>query len=255
MIIVNCDQGSKEWHLERAGVITASMFKTAREKIGSLDEKQAKYVSAIISGKNEKEACQIAGYKAKPKANSVIKALNGEKYEEFSSAAKDYAFGLAVERISGKPLDGGFETWAMRRGHELEPEARFKHEEKIGMLIEHAGLVLTDDKLFGASADGLINDDGGSEYKCLVAPERIRSIVIDSNIDDFKDQVQGCLWLTGRKWWHFCLYCPALKSAGKELTIFKVERDDEYIAAMEADLLEFNRLVEAYKEELLNKVA
>ncbi|AOE60405.1 hypothetical protein QZH45_14320 [Pseudomonas corrugata] len=35
-----------------------------------------------------------------------------------------YAFELAVERIGGAPLDGGFETWQMRRGHELEPEAR-----------------------------------------------------------------------------------------------------------------------------------
>jgi len=35
MIIVNCAQGSEEWHQERAGVITASMFGDARAKLKS----------------------------------------------------------------------------------------------------------------------------------------------------------------------------------------------------------------------------
>lgn len=210
MITVNCEQGSKEWHNSRAGVITASMFSTVRDK--------------LKSGKNK------GGYK---------------------KAAEDYAFRLAIERISGEPLDGGYQTWAMDRGNELEPEARLKHEEVIGMLIEQTGFVLTDDGLFGASADGFINDDGGSEYKCLVSPERIRSIIVDNDTDEFKDQVQGCMWLTGRKWWDFCLYCPALKEAGKELIIIKMVRDEEYITEMETDLLEFNALVESYKSKLI----
>lgn len=210
MRIVNCEQGSEEWHLSRAGVITASMFSTFREK--------------LKSGKNK---------------------------GDYKKAAKDYAFRLAIERISGEPLDEGYQTWAMNRGNEMEPEARLKHEETIGMLIEQTGFVVTDDGLFGASADGLINDDGGSEYKCLVSSERIKSIIIDDDTDEFKDQVQGCMWLTGRKWWHFCLYCPALKSIGKDLTIIKMERDDDYISDMEVDLLEFNALVESYKSKLI----
>ena len=87
MIVVECEQGSEEWHLARAGVPTASMFKVAR--------------SRLKSGKNQ---------------------------GQFTEAAKDYAFRLAIERISGKPLDEGFETWQMKRGHELEPAARLAHE-------------------------------------------------------------------------------------------------------------------------------
>ena len=34
MKIYHCDQGSPEWHQARAGVITASMFKVARQKVG-----------------------------------------------------------------------------------------------------------------------------------------------------------------------------------------------------------------------------
>ena len=47
------------------------------------------------------------------------------------------------------------------------------------------------------------------------------------------------------------MYCPALKPAGKELIIHPMQRDDDYIEALEADLLAFNRLVEQYKAQIL----
>ena len=171
------------------------------------------------------------------------KLKSGKNSGQFTEAAKDYAFRLAIERISGKPLDEGFETWQMKRGHELEPAARMAHEIQTGLSIMRAGFVLTDDRLFGASADGLIDDDGGSEYKCLVSPEKLRDILIDGDFSDYLDQVQGCMYVTDRKYWEFCLYCPALEPIGKELWRRRVERDDNYIEAMEADLVEFAALV------------
>ena len=175
---------------------------------------------------------------------------SGKNKGDYTGAAHDYAFRLAVERISGEPLDGGFQTWAMKRGNELEPEARLAHEDHIDTFIEQTGIVLTEDRKFGASADGLIGEDGGAEYKCLVSPERLRSILLDENLDDFKDQIQGCLWLTGRKWWHFVLYCPALAKIGKALTVREIKRDDAYIAELEKDLIAFDGLVEEYRQQL-----
>lgn len=209
MIVCKVEQGTEEWHRQRAGAITASMYSEVRKRLKS-----------------------------------------GANKGDYTAAAHDYAFRLAVERISGEPLDGGFETWAMRRGNELEPEARLAHEEKIDQFIEQTGLVLTDDRKFGASADGLIGEDGGSEYKCLVSPERLRTILLADNLDEFKDQIQGCMWLTGRKWWHFVLYCPALENIGKALTIRPMERDDDYIEALESDLIKFDGLVEEYRQQL-----
>jgi len=167
-----------------------------------------------------------------------------------SSAARDYAFRLAIERISGMPLDEGFETWQMRRGHELEPEARAAHELHASVTVEPCGFVTTDDGLFGASADGLIGHNGGAEYKCLVSPERLRETLITNDVSDFIDQVQGGMWITGRTWWDFCIYCPALASIGRALTRWRVPRDDNYIEAMERDLVEFSRLVSTYEAEL-----
>lgn len=207
MIILNCNQGSEEWHKARTGCITASNFADCCEPL---------------------------------------------KNGSFSAKAKQYAFKLAVERISGELLqEDKFETFEMRRGRELEPEARHLHEEKLDCFVEQAGIIKTDDGLFGASVDGLIGSEGQAEYKCFISPTSLMPILLDGDISACIYQVQGQLWVTCRKWCDFVLFCPALKAIGKELTVFRVNRDEEFIEKMESSLLEFNRLVESYKTKLM----
>jgi hypothetical protein len=255
MIVVNCTQGSPEWLQGRAGVITASMFSTARAKVNGLNAQQRKYVDAMLAGKGETKAMELAGYKAGPKAEVVQRALDGETVGEPSNAALTYAFELAVERIGGTPLDNGFETWQMRRGHELEPEARMEHEIKTGLIVTQVGLVKTDDEAFGASADGFIGEDGGSEYKCFLAPDKLRAFHIDNDASEVIDQVQGCMWITGRKWWHIGMYCPLLRPVGRQLWLQEFKRDDDYIEKLEQDLWEFKLLVDGYEQKLRSKAA
>ncbi len=206
MIVVNCIQGSDEWHQARSGVITASMFSTARKRLKS-----------------------------------------GANKGDFSEAGKNYAFRIAIERAGGKLLDEGFETYHMRRGHELEEKARIAHEIQTGMLVDTAGFIKSDCGWFGASADGLIDHDGGAEYKCFVDPEKLRSILLDGNLEDVMDQIQGCMWIADRKWWHFGLYCPALEEINLDFTLKHVVRSDEYIAELEKDLKDFQSLVMQYE--------
>ncbi|MCG6574912.1 recombinase [Pseudomonas sp. AF32] len=255
MIIINCAQGSEAWLKERAGCITASMFSTARSKVNGLTAQQRTYVDAILAGHSESRARDLAGYKTGPKAEVVQRALDGEMVGEPSNAALSYAFELAVERIGGAPLDGGFETWQMRRGHELEPDARMEHELQTGLIVTQVGLVKTDDGVFGASADGFIGEDGGSEYKCFLAPDKLRAFHIDNDASDVIDQVQGCMWITGRKWWHIGMYCPLLKPVGRQLWLREFKRDDDYIEKLEEDLWQFKLLVDEYEQKLRSKAA
>ncbi len=255
MRIVQCVQGSPDWLAARAGCITASMFKIARSRVGCLTEQQQAFVDAVRGGTPEKDAAKAAGYKAVPRSAIIERALKGLPCGEWSEASKDYAFRVAIERISGEPLDEGFETWAMRRGHELEPDARMEHEMQTGLIVQEAGFITTDDGLFGASADGLIGEDGGAEYKCFVDPSRLRQFHIDNDASDIFDQAQGCMWLTGRKWWHIGLYCPALKPVGRQLWLREFARDDNYIEALEQDLWEFKQLVDSYESTLTQKAA
>ena len=182
----------------------------------------------------------------------VVARAKLKRSGEPTNEAKNYAFRLAVERISGMPMDEGFETWAMRRGRELEPEARAAHEIHAGITVEPAGFVTTDCGLYGATADGLIGEDGGAEYKCLVSPERVRDALLDNDITEFTDQVQGGMWITGRKWWDFCIYCPALDGVNRMLTRWRIVRDEEYISALQADLAAFNCMVVEYMTKLEN---
>lgn len=250
-MIHDCAQGTPEWFKVRAGVITASMFSTIRAKVGLLNDQQQKYVDAILAGKGVEAAKSIAGYKAAPTSTTIQRALDGEKIGEWSDKAKNYAFRLACERISGEPVDDGyFETYAMRRGKELEEDCRLRHEADIGMIVDLAGFVTTDDGKFGCSADSLVGEDGGAEYKAFYASDQVRPIIIENNWGEVADQVQGCIWITGRKWWDQCLYFPALKSIGKDFKRCRVMRDDNYIEKMELDLVDFDRLVTEYEKQI-----
>lgn len=209
-IHLNAPQGTDAWFNERVGAITASMFSEARKKLKS-----------------------------------------GPNKGDFSKAGHDYAFKLAVERISGELLDEHqFDPWQARRGRELEPEARIAYEEAREVLVDQTGLALTEDRLFGASVDGLVDENGSVEIKCFLAPSKLAPILLSGDLGDCVDQIQGGMWITGRKWTDFVLYCPALASINKHLTIIRVERDDNYIEALEKDLVDFNCLVESYMNKL-----
>ena len=209
MIVIECQQGSPEWHEARVGVITGSEFITAR--------------GIYKSGKDS----------GKPNA-----------------AAKSYAFKKAIERIGGKLLDDGFENWGMRRGHELEPAARAEHEIQLGEVVHRCGFVKTDCGRFGSSLDGMIGTTGGSEYKAFASPEKLRDILIEGDLSEIIDQVQGGIWVAELEWMDFCLYCPELAGAGNTLWHRRIYRDDKYIAELVRDLKRFDLMVCDYMDAI-----
>lgn len=249
-------QGTEAWKKARAGCITGSNFKMIRAKVNGLDDKQMAYVTAVLAGKTEAEARDIAGYKAAPKAESVARALKGLPVGDFSDVAKNHAFGLAIERISGEPLMEGYTGWAAERGHELEPFARIAHMDLVRDVVREVGFISTDDGKFGASADGFrVLNGNGCEYKCFLDPEKLRSILLDGDLSTVMDQCMGGLWLSGAEAWEFGLYCPALAPIGREFTLHVIKRDDDYIEALEADLWEFEKLVSQYEVRLRGPAA
>lgn len=147
----------------------------------------------------------------------------------------------------------------MKRGQRLEDDARILHTSEIGLRVKPVGIILTDDRKFGASADGWIEcprlGPGGAEYKCLIGPKELEAVYIDDDPSKYMDQIQGNLWLSGRKWWDFCVYCPALESINLHFYRQRVMRDDDYIAELVADLWKFDCMVEEFREKLLTRQA
>lgn len=219
MKILHLPQGSAEWLAARAGVITASRFIDARA--------------------------------------TLSRASKNGKAGDPAGKAIEYAWQVALERIAGEPVSEAFATWQMRRGTELEPEARMSYEMKTGLLASEEGLILSDDGVFGYSADGLVGDDGIIEIKCPANCQKIGDIWTnpEAAADEYIDQIQGGMWITGRKWCDFIMYCPWLEPVGKELFRKRIERDEAYIAELERDLNKFAALVNSYESTLRAEAA
>ena len=166
-----------------------------------------------------------------------------------------YAAQVSIERVSGKPSDEGFSTWQMRRGTELEPLARMEYEVETGNLASESGIAVTEDNVFGYSTDGFVGDDGLIEIKCPASPEKIIQIWSTGDLSEYIHQIQGGMWITGRKWCDFIMYCPQLETVGKQLFLRRIERDDSFIDEMVEKLLAFKARVDANEEILRKEVA
>jgi hypothetical protein len=252
MIVLNHPQGSQDWLRARAGAATASRFKEAVSKVGGLDEKQQAYVDAVRKGMSEKDAYLTAGYRAMPRAEVIQRALEGLDTSKPGADAIAYAWLIALETVAREPLDETFVTFAMRRGQELEPQAKRVYEHRTGRFIDDVSLILTDDERFGASCDGMVDDDGLVEVKCPFSPEKIGQVWEHPETAhlEYLHQIDGQLWITGRQWCDLVIYCPWLAPVGKDLFVKRIFRNEERIEALESGLIDFMRMVDRNLEIL-----
>lgn len=215
MKYITAPQGSDEWLQARVGKITASRYKDARDR---------------------------------------LKPAKGEARGKPSAKCIGYAAQVAVERIAGRPIDKVFQNWQMREGQEQEPHARNAYDVETGNVVQEIGSIVTDDDLFLYSPDGLIGDDGLLEIKTLLSGDVILRVIGDGDLSEYMDQCMGGLWITGRKWIDLVLWAPALDPIGRALTIHRIERDEDAIEALEADLIEFAGMVQKAERKLREPV-
>ena len=152
-----------------------------------------------------------------------------------SASAVGYRHTLLAERLLGAPTESYESEW-MKRGSELEDEARQTYEYIQGIEVERVGVALRDDGRVGGSPDGLItNFDGeivgGVEIKCPKAATHISFMLKEKCPSSYIPQIQGNMYITGAKRWDLMSYYPGL-----EPLIVRVARDDEWIAGLEAVL-------------------
>lgn len=162
-----------------------------------------------------------------------------------SKKCADYAKDVAREREGGEPM-AVFVNGAMRLGTEQEPLARSTYEMRTKNLVDEAGFITTSDRLFGVSVDGLVGDDGIIEIKTMVSSDTLFTAFVDGDISAYIDQCNGAMWLLGRKWIDLVLWVHDLG----RMKIVHISRDDDQIDALEADLMEFERMVTRYQQAL-----
>lgn len=162
-----------------------------------------------------------------------------------------YKHRIVSERLTGKPLES-YVNPHMVRGTEQEAYARMEYEAETGNIVYEVGFLLHPELRAGASPDGLIDDDGGLEIKSVIPTVQVETIERGGYPVKHKPQIQGGMWVTGRAWWDFCSYSPDMPERLR-LYIFRVERDEEYIANLEVEVRKFLNEVDELEQQMRAK--
>jgi hypothetical protein len=241
MIIHGAEQGSLAWFEARTGVVTSSRFGDVQAVKPEAWRVVRPSGTSVKLFNNPRDALDLV--KEKAKLNYSI-----EKVPEKSLLAReDYMLELASEIVTGVlDDDADFETFWMRRGHELEPKARLWYEFITGVEVQQAGLIYSDEtRRVGASVDGLIGDEGNAEIKCLKRFNHLRAILEEEIPERFIAQIQGQMWVTGRAWCDFISFHPSGHVVG---WFARVVRDPEYMRLLDAAVPRFVEDLDALVE-------
>lgn len=166
----------------------------------------------------------------------------------------DLIWQVVVERMTGQAVEGpsGF---ALQWGTDVEPFARGAYELETGNTVTESGFIQHPEFAFvGCSPDGLIGADGGLEMKCPKSSAVHLERFISGVPDEYRPQIQGCMWVTGRAWWSFVSYDPRMPESHRLLEI-TVKRDQEFIDTLQAAVLEAEVAAQALYNQLQRRAA
>lgn len=159
-----------------------------------------------------------------------------------SAMVKNYRAELVAETLTGR-REEGYTSTAMQWGTDNEPVARLRYELETGHDVEETGFWAHPDIMAGASPDGLVNDDGLLEIKCPNTATHIETLRKRKVPSQYYWQIQGQLWITGRKWCDFVSFDPRLPENAQYIRI-RMDRDDTAIKELEDEVKEFLLSVE-----------
>lgn len=187
----------------------------------------------IEQGSNEWHLQRLGKVTASRIADVLSKGKSGE-----SAGRKNYRTELVVQRLTGVPSES-FTNAAMEWGTATEPQARVAYEATMGVFvnqvafIDHPSIVN-----FGCSPDGTIDDDGLLEIKCPNSNTHIEYLSDGKPPSKYIPQMQCQMAVTGRKWCDFVSFDPRLPD-DLQLFVVRLERDQDYIDAMEVEVKKF----------------
>jgi hypothetical protein len=141
-----------------------------------------------------------------PTASCFGKILTPKELRIGGAGSFSYLAQKFAETVSEEIIDWGDTDWTWR-GKVLEKNVWPWYEFEYGVDVQHVGFVTTDDGTAGGSPDGLVGDDGGAEVKTPMMHTHVKYMLKpELLLGQYRLQVQGNLWVTGRKWWDLISY-------------------------------------------------
>jgi len=170
-----------------------------------------------------------------------------------ASASQDkYINELIAEMMSRKPLENFTSEW-MRRGTELEPEARTYYELETDVEVQEVGFAVMDlDEVavdatgrIGGSPDGIF-EGGGLEIKCPSPAKHVEYLRKGKCPPEYFPQVQGLMLIFDVQQWDFMSYHPDMD---KQL-IITVPRDNGWTEGFMNAAIKFNNKMQKALEQI-----
>lgn len=168
---------------------------------------------------------------------------------ELSRSADGYINKLVAEWLTGK-ADEGFQSDWMKRGLEVEEEARDFYAFHTEIEVTEVGFCLEDAKRWGCSPDGLIGEDGGLEIKCPSPGVHVGYLLANKVPTNYRLQILGSLLVTAREWWDFLSYHPDMEP----LIVRTIRRDvEDDLKILEKALIAANKKIYDKKQILIKR--
>jgi putative phage-type endonuclease len=177
-------------------------------------------------------AARLGKVTASRVADVLAKIKSGE-----SASRKNYKMELVVQRLTNK-VGESFTNAAMEWGTEQEPFARMAYEAHTGTFVKEEGFVDHPTiEGFGCSPDGIVGE-GLIEIKCPNTATHIETVLENKAPSKYIPQMQAQMACTGAKWCDFVSFDPRVPE-DLQLFVVRVDRDQEYIDAMEVEVKQF----------------
>lgn len=166
-----------------------------------------------------------------------------------TAGRESYLVEVVTEILTGQPLLIP-QNYAMKWGADHESDAKDAYQFMYDVEVIESGFIQHQALRAGCSPDGLIGQDGGIEIKCPANSTVHVNTWRHGMPPEHMAQVQGLMWITGRQWVDFISFDPRMPQH-LQLYVQRIERDADYIAMLEAKVIEFLADVDALIASLM----
>jgi putative phage-type endonuclease len=158
---------------------------------------------------------------------------NGRGTGSMGQTAYSYMYDIIAEILTGQVQDK-VDVKAMQWGHQTEPHARAMYCFHRNARVIKTGFLVHHDPAFsycGGSPDGLVEGDeegpGGVEIKCPLSSRIHLGYLEEGQVPGaYQWQVDGLLWVTGRKWWDFVSFDPRMPEGLQMFCVRQYRNED-----------------------------
>jgi putative phage-type endonuclease len=187
-------------------------------------------------------------------STGVADVLRVRKDGKPSDLRQTYLGRIVAERMTGQPIENGFQSAAMMWGVEQEPAAKGAYSALTGAHIDEEGLVEHPVLNYAScSPDGLVSqidtfdadftkitttENGCIEVKCPNTATHIQTLLTEKVKPDYIHQMNWIMACTGSDWCDFISFDPRMPIED-QLFVKRFERDQEAIRDMETKVSMF----------------